>query len=418
MRWGISSVAVLVLLAFPASVLAAPPANDDFADRLVLGGALPIEATGSNVEATKEEGEVIPGLAPAGHSVWFEWEAEEDGWVTIGACDDEFPTILAVFTGSTVNALTPAADGNGSEGPDCPYSSRQYSLNAVSGTKYEIAVDGNVFTGPEVIPVQTEGEIHLLIEETPTPPNDAFADATEVTGSISEEPGGNRFFFAHARGYNWTATAESGEPEVPATGASVWYSLTAPEEAEYWFGGPCCQTAIGLHRDLYSGESVDQLTPLAVGVEFPKVHLAAGTKVWIRISGEIDEVSEEPRVANFDFNVTAQLAPLPQPSPAGGGSPSSPLLPPPVTPETAITRSVFSQQTRLARFRFSSTVAGSTFQCRLDKGDFKPCSSPKVYRHLKPGRHSFRVRAVAPSGLIDTSAAAGRFVIAEPKRRR
>jgi hypothetical protein len=222
-RWGIFSVLVALALVLPASALAAPPANDDFANRQVLSGTLPIEVTGSNAEATKEEGEFIPsGPAPAGHSVWFEWEAEADGWVSIGACDNEFPTILAVFTGTALNALTPAANGNGSEGPDCPYSGRQLTFKAVSGTKYVIAVDGNVFHLPEGPAPVTEGSIKLKIAPTPVPANDAFADATPVQGEIIEELGGRRFYFAAVKGFNWTATTERGSrtprPRGPPSG--------------------------------------------------------------------------------------------------------------------------------------------------------------------------------------------------------
>jgi len=397
----------------PASAFAAPPANDDFANRQVLTGALPLEVAASNVEATKEEGEFIPGLSPAGHSVWFEWEAQADGWVTVGTCEESFPAIVQVFTGTAVNALTAIADGNGFEGPACPFQGRQRTFKAEAGTKYEIVLDGNGFHMPESPPPVTEGTIQLKIGETPLPPNDDFEDATALPGSISEEPGGNRFFFAHAGGFNWTATTQAGEPEAASTGASVWYSFTAPEDAEYSFGAPCCQTAFNLRRDLFTGDALDQLTPLAVGVEFPKIQLAAGTTVRIRVSGPIDSGSGEPATANFDFNVSAVLAPLPPSLPAGDPPRSQP-----VAPETAIVKSAFNQHTRVARFRFSSTVEGSAFQCKLDKGDFKPCSSPRAYKHLKPGRHAFRVRAVAPSGLLDESAAVGRFSIAAPQHRR
>jgi hypothetical protein len=83
MSWGFRSVAVAALVCTlsaltATSAWAAKPANDDFAQREVLpvgfAGGLPVEATGSNVEATKEEGEFLPGLAPAGHSIWFEWK--------------------------------------------------------------------------------------------------------------------------------------------------------------------------------------------------------------------------------------------------------------------------------------------------------------------------------------------------------
>lgn len=45
-----------------------------------------------------------------------------------------------------------------------------------------------------------------------------------------------------------------------------------------------------------------------------------------------------------------------------------------------------------ATFSFSGE-AGATFECRLDRTTFKPCSSPKRYRGLKPGKHTFSVRA-------------------------
>jgi CSLREA domain-containing protein len=64
-------------------------------------------------------------------------------------------------------------------------------------------------------------------------------------------------------------------------------------------------------------------------------------------------------------------------------------------------------------FRFASAQPGAVFQCRLDKAKFSRCGSPKTYRHLKPGKHVFRVRAVGASGLAgvavkrDFSVAAG-----------
>ncbi len=44
-------------------------------------------------------------------------------------------------------------------------------------------------------------------------------------------------------------------------------------------------------------------------------------------------------------------------------------------------------------FSFSSNKASSTFQCRLDDGAFRSCTSPTTYTSLKGGSHSFSVRA-------------------------
>ena len=55
-----------------------------------------------------------------------------------------------------------------------------------------------------------------------------------------------------------------------------------------------------------------------------------------------------------------------------------------------------SNKTR-ASFRFHGH--GSVrYQCSLDGGKIKPCSSPKTYSKLSPGRHSLRVRALDKSG--------------------
>jgi hypothetical protein len=64
-----------------------------------------------------------------------------------------------------------------------------------------------------------------------------------------------------------------------------------------------------------------------------------------------------------------------------------------------------------ATFTFISSEPGSTFQCKLDKHSFKPCSSPKKYKHLSSGKHKFEVRAVDKAGNIDASPAKKKFTI-------
>jgi len=52
---------------------------------------------------------------------------------------------------------------------------------------------------------------------------------------------------------------------------------------------------------------------------------------------------------------------------------------------------------RRARFTFSSPETGATFLCKLDRGQLRPCTSPRTYR-VKPGKHKFIVRAVDELG--------------------
>jgi large repetitive protein len=56
-------------------------------------------------------------------------------------------------------------------------------------------------------------------------------------------------------------------------------------------------------------------------------------------------------------------------------------------------------------FRFRSSVGHSTFQCKLDRRAWRTCRSPKTYKTLIKGRHTFRVRAITPGGVKDTTPA-------------
>ena len=80
-------------------------------------------------------------------------------------------------------------------------------------------------------------------------------------------------------------------------------------------------------------------------------------------------------------------------------------VPPPpqdtTSPETTIDSgpSVTIKQNN-ATLYFSSSEAGSTFECSLDSVAFSACSSPKKYTGLANGTHAFSVRATdaAPAG--------------------
>jgi Glycine rich protein len=61
------------------------------------------------------------------------------------------------------------------------------------------------------------------------------------------------------------------------------------------------------------------------------------------------------------------------------------------------------------KFTFSSSTAGATFECKLDKQAFAPCSSPKSYK-LKAGKHTFSVAAVN-SGVTDPTPATFGFKV-------
>jgi hypothetical protein len=71
---------------------------------------------------------------------------------------------------------------------------------------------------------------------------------------------------------------------------------------------------------------------------------------------------------------------------------------------------------RTPTFRFASSVAGSTYLCKLDQRHFKRCHSPFTTRRLGFGRHVLEVKARAPDGSTDPSPAFYGFAVVKPDR--
>jgi hypothetical protein len=78
-------------------------------------------------------------------------------------------------------------------------------------------------------------------------------------------------------------------------------------------------------------------------------------------------------------------------------------------PETTINKHPKKRSTkRAARFTFSASERGSSFECKLDGGSFEPCDSP-FRKRVKPGKHRFAVVAIDRAGNRDPSPAKAAF---------
>jgi hypothetical protein len=401
---------VLGLLLLPSAALAVAPPNDDFEDRQVLAGPLSIAETGNNLEATSEAEEPKPKLwefGATGHTVWYEWEATVSGFVTVDTCGSFINAVLGVYTGSAVNALTEVAGDFASGGPECPgFDGEVTTFKAVSGVTYEILVDGTQsFPGSG-----DQGTFHLEIDQTPVPANDDFADAEPLTGDWFSPT----VWSAGAEGFTWNATKEGGEPAHAGDpgGASVWYSWDPPFSGI--FSAQACGRFEKTLLGIYTGGSVGALTQVAAdghSCSRTQFTATAGTTYRIAVDGRYDSASGSPRMGAISVGVVWE----------GPPAPIEPEREPPIVElpeaETSISKKIVRPRRRSVTLIFGSSAPRPGFLCTLDKREPTRCKSPKTYRHLRPGRHVFKVASMGTGQGWDFSPAEVRFRIPKPKHR-
>jgi uncharacterized repeat protein (TIGR02543 family) len=113
-------------------------AGDDFITAQPIVGDL-ATIVSSNVSMTKEPGEPNHAGNPGGKSIWWYWTASSSRQVTITTAGTPFNTLLGVYTGTKVSALTTIASDADSGG----VTNRSIvNFNPVPGQTYFIAVDG------------------------------------------------------------------------------------------------------------------------------------------------------------------------------------------------------------------------------------------------------------------------------------
>jgi hypothetical protein len=116
----------------------------------------------------------------------------------------------------------------------------------------------------------------------------------------------------------------------------------------------------------------------------------------------------EDECPNQDGPVSNGGCPQTNPPPGGDTTP----------PDTTITKAKINSKKKKAKFEFvSSEPAGAEFLCKLDKGNFTPCTSPKKYKKLKKGKHTFQVASRDAAGNLDPTPAVEKFKIKKKKKK-
>jgi subtilisin family serine protease len=223
--------------------VALPLLNDNFADAFPLSGTT-VAASGSSVGATFETGETDHNTQftdAGGASVWFKWTAPLSASFIHDLAGSSFDTVMSVYTGTGVTALTVIAGND--DNPAGGTTTSATTFDAVAGTTYYIAIDG--FGG-------VTGLYNLAISPAAAPAVDNFANAIAINGASG-----------NVTTDNVKATAEAGEPAHSGQAAtkSVWADWTAPSDGDFTFhtDGSSFDTVLAA----YTGTAVGALTAVA-----------------------------------------------------------------------------------------------------------------------------------------------------------
>ncbi|HST68123.1 MAG TPA: hypothetical protein VLI94_00520 [Solirubrobacterales bacterium] len=308
----ILALSIVSLLIGTAGASAAAPANDAFAAAEALPD-FPSEPSGSNAEATKEAGEPNHAGNPGGHSVWFSWTPSSNRRVGIqsGNCFGGPDMLIAVYTGPSVDSLTPVASNQSPAPPGCFFSEApQAEFEATAGTTYWIAVDGRD---------GAQGAFNLRFSGKPD--NDDFANATTVGAATPQD-----LFSTNKLG-----SKEAGEPDHAGDpgGNSVWFSWT-PDVTEPVRIATCTNSSsLDAVLSVYTGSQLDALDEVAGNDETAiplgsggcrqsdsgvMVDAVAGTTYRIAVDGANGTAGRfnlliEGRPVNDDFDSAQELLP-------------------------------------------------------------------------------------------------------------
>jgi subtilisin family serine protease/outer membrane protein assembly factor BamB len=248
------------------------PFNDDFATRArVSGSNLVVRAVSTG--ATTEAEPAIAGQA-ASSTLWWEWTATLSGTVRVSTDGSSYDTLLGVFTGGSLEALTAVASNDDEPGKV----TSRLEFNAQAGTTYQIVIGGKA--GASGLTLLDVGAI---------PANDNFANAQTLTGRT-----------ALIKAANAQATLEPGEPRIRnfTGGKSLWYRWTAPASGRFQFA--LSSDGFDPLLAVYTGNAVNALTLVAdsddadaenggatdATTAIATVNATAGTTYYVQIDGK------------------------------------------------------------------------------------------------------------------------------------
>lgn len=170
----LTSLMLIVSLAFAAPVLAAPPANDVYAGRvsIAIGDSLTVDTTEATTDADDVEMNVC-GAPAMDASVWYELTATADRFIAIDVSTSTYSAGVFVATGGPGSFVVVAC------GPGA------VAFEAVTGETYAILAIDDQLDGSG-----NGGTLNIEVTEVPPPPEitltvNKFGTFNSQTGSAT-----------------------------------------------------------------------------------------------------------------------------------------------------------------------------------------------------------------------------------------
>jgi glucose/arabinose dehydrogenase len=351
--------------------------------------------------------------AVAGHALAFRWDLDGDGQFD----DATGPTAEYEYTDGTKNVEVKVEVEDTVNGKKAVARKKIYPGDTPPTVRIVKPTEGGLTWGVGQ-KIQFEGEAETS-DGTPLPDEDLAwetrllhcpqeadhchehplqtfrgTDAGEFPAPVHEFPSYIKFFLkaTDARGLSAEATqvqiaARPVTLRIESVPAGI--PIAVAQEAE----------AAPFERQVVEGAPTTLSAPYTAmvgGVEYR-------FKGWSD-GGAASHVVQTAGPGTFVAEYVASAGPPAPPSGSGDGR-SNP--PPPAVPKPPKLNVKPGRQTtkRMAKFAFGAAGAPA-YQCRLDKKKWAACRSPRTYRGLAPGAHTFRVRAAGADGSPLTKATA------------
>ncbi|NBX00492.1 MAG: IPTL-CTERM sorting domain-containing protein [Methylophilaceae bacterium] len=257
--------------------LANPPANNNFASAIALSNANNTgNISSSSILATKETGEPDHAGKPGGQSVWWKWTAPASGQLSIDTQGSNYDTLLAIYTGTAVNALNNLTS-NDNDGFSIGTSS--LLLQAQAGQEYKIAVDG------------AEGAAGFLQLNWGFNPNANANLSVDISGPTAITLGTPQPF---------VMTVNNTGPQA-ATNVAV--TTTLPTGATFLSSNANCTATSNVVNCLLGTLGVNSTTSLTMQVQWNSI--GSNTQLLASVSSDLPDSAQVNNAASMQMAMSA-----------------------------------------------------------------------------------------------------------------